>query len=39
VDDQQPGEDFGPDDPRTAYVPVYYYLGYLQETLIEALAG
>lgn len=39
VDDQQPGESFGPDDPRTAYVPVYYYLGYLQETLIEALAG
>lgn len=38
TDDQQPGEGFGPDDPRTAYVPVYYYLGYLQETLIEALA-
>lgn len=39
ADDQQPGEDFGPGDPRTAYVPVYYYLGYLQETLVEALAG
>ena len=39
ADDQEPGEGFGPDDPRSAYVPVYYYLGYLQETLIEALAG
>jgi hypothetical protein len=39
TDDQQPGDDFGPDDPRTAYIPVYYYLGYLQETLIEALAS
>ena len=39
ADEQQPGEGFRPDDPRTAYVPVYYYLGYLQETLIEALAG
>jgi hypothetical protein len=39
ADEQEPGESFGPDDPRTAYVPVYYYLGYLQETLVEALAG
>jgi hypothetical protein len=39
ADDQDPGKDIGPDDPRAAYVPVYYYLGYLQETLIEALAG
>jgi hypothetical protein len=39
VDEQEPGEGFGPSDPRTAYVPVYYYLGYLQETLVEALAG
>ncbi len=38
-DDQEPGQDFGPSDPRTAYVPVYYYLGYLQETLVEALSG
>jgi hypothetical protein len=37
-DDQEPGQDFGPDDPRAAYVPVYYYLGYLQETLVEALS-
>jgi Domain of unknown function (DUF2017) len=36
-DDQEPGQDFGPDDPRAAYIPVYYYLGYLQETLVEAL--
>lgn len=39
ADDQEPGQDFGPDDPRAAYIPVYYYLGYLQETLVEALAG
>jgi hypothetical protein len=39
ADEQEPGEGFGPSDPRTAYVPVYYYLGYLQETLVEALAG
>lgn len=39
TDDQEPGQDFGPGDPRTAYVPVYYYLGYLQETLVEALSG
>jgi len=38
-DDQEPGQDFGPGDPRTAYIPVYYYLGYLQETLVEALSG
>lgn len=38
-DDQEPGEGFGPGDPRTAYVPVYYYLGYLQETLVESLGG
>ena len=39
VDDQEPGQDFGPGDPRAAYIPVYYYLGYLQETLVEALSG
>jgi hypothetical protein len=39
TDDQEPGQDFGPSDPRTAYIPVYYYLGYLQETLVEALSG
>ncbi|HEU5427794.1 MAG TPA: DUF2017 domain-containing protein [Actinocrinis sp.] len=39
ADDQEPGQDFGPSDPRTAYIPVYYYLGYLQETLVEALSG
>jgi hypothetical protein len=39
VDEQEPGEGFGPDDPRTAYIPVYYYLGYLQETLVEALSA
>ncbi|MBS2964569.1 DUF2017 domain-containing protein [Actinocrinis puniceicyclus] len=39
ADDQEPGQDFGPGDPRTAYVPVYYYLGFLQETLVEALSG
>lgn len=38
-DDQEPGEGFGPGDPRTAYVPVYYYLGYLQETLVESLGA
>jgi hypothetical protein len=37
-DEQEPGQDFGPGDPRTAYIPVYYYLGYLQETLVEALS-
>ncbi len=39
ADAQEPGEGFGPGDPRAAYVPVYFYLGYLQETLVEALAG
>jgi hypothetical protein len=39
VDDQEPGEGFGSGDPRSAYVPVYFYLGYLQETLIEALGS
>ena len=39
ADEQEPGEGFGPHDPRTAYIPVYYYLGYLQETLVEALTG
>jgi uncharacterized protein DUF2017 len=39
TDDQEPGQDFGPSDPRSAYIPVYYYLGYLQETLVEALSG
>jgi hypothetical protein len=38
-DEQEPGEGFGPRDPRTAYIPVYFYLGYLQETLVEALIG
>lgn len=39
ADDQEPGQGFGPSDPRTAYIPVYYYLGYLQETLVEALGS
>lgn len=39
ADEQEPGASFSPGDPRTAYVPVYYYLGYLQETLVESLAG
>jgi hypothetical protein len=36
-DGQEPGADLEPGDPLLAYVPAYHYLGYLQETLIEAL--
>ena len=39
ADGQEPGESLAPDDPRHAHVPVYYYLGYLEETLVEALGG
>ncbi len=30
--------DMGPDDPRAAYVGVYQWLAYLQETLVRALS-
>lgn len=36
-DGQEPGADLAEDDPLRAYVPAYHYLGYLQETLLEAL--
>ena len=36
-DEQEAGADLESDDPLRAYVPAYHYLGYLQETLIEAL--
>lgn len=36
-DEQEPGADLPSDDPLRELVPVYHYLGYLQETLIEAL--
>ncbi|HTJ70287.1 MAG TPA: DUF2017 domain-containing protein [Actinospica sp.] len=36
-DGQEPGADLPGDDPLRAYVPAYHYLGYLQETLLEAL--
>jgi len=36
-DGQDPGAGLQPSDPLQAYVPAYHYLGYLQETLIEAL--
>lgn len=36
-DGQEPGADLPEDDPLRAYVPAYHYLGYLQETLLEAL--
>ena len=36
-DGQEPGAGLDPDDPLRAYVPAYHYLGYLQETLLEAL--
>lgn len=36
-DGQEPGADLAPGDPLRAYVPAYHYLGYLQETLLEAL--
>ncbi len=35
-DDQM--EDLSADDPRAAYIGVYQWLGYLQESLVEALA-
>lgn len=33
-----PGGDIDPDDPRSAFVWVYHWLAYLQETLVEALS-
>jgi Domain of unknown function (DUF2017) len=30
--------DVGPEDPRSAYVGVYQWLGFLQETLVQALS-
>lgn len=36
-DGQDPGAGLEPEDPLVAYVPAYHYLGYLQETLLEAL--
>jgi hypothetical protein len=36
-DGQEPGATLDPADPLLAYVPAYHYLGYLQETLLEAL--
>jgi hypothetical protein len=31
-------EEIGPDDPRAAYVDVYHWLAFLQETLVRALS-
>jgi hypothetical protein len=31
-------EDIGPDDPRSAYIEVYQWLAFLQETLVRALS-
>ncbi|WP_034266250.1 DUF2017 domain-containing protein [Actinospica robiniae] len=36
-DGQEPGSDLPPEDPMQILVPAYYYLGYLQESLLEAL--
>lgn len=36
-DGQEPGADLPPEDPMQILVPAYYYLGYLQESLLEAL--
>jgi hypothetical protein len=36
-DGQDPGAGLEQGDPLLAYVPAYHYLGYLQETLLEAL--
>jgi hypothetical protein len=36
-DDQDPGAGLDPRDPLSSLVPAYHYLGYLQETLLEAL--
>lgn len=38
-DEQVPGDNLAPDDPRRVNVPVYHYLGGLQENLLEALTG
>jgi Domain of unknown function (DUF2017) len=38
-DGQEPGEGLHRDDPRSTTVPIYQYLGFLQETLIEAMSG
>jgi hypothetical protein len=37
-DDQQLPQNEDPDDPRTYLISVYYYLTYLQESLIGAMA-
>jgi len=34
--DELPGAD--PADPRSAYLGVYYWLGYLQDSLVRALS-
>ena len=36
-DGQEPGAELAPGNPLLAYVPAYHYLGYLQETLLEAM--
>jgi hypothetical protein len=36
-DEDEVGAGLAADDPLRAYVPAYHYLGYLQETLLEAL--
>jgi hypothetical protein len=36
-DEQEPGADLEANDPLRSLVPAYHYLGYLQETLLEAL--
>jgi hypothetical protein len=36
-DEQEPGAGLAPGDPLRSLVPTYHYLGYLQETLLEAL--
>jgi hypothetical protein len=38
-DGQEPGEGLNRDDPRSTTVPIYQYLGFLQETLIEAMSA
>jgi len=31
-------EEIAPDDPRAAYIDVYHWLAFLQETLVRALS-
>lgn len=38
-DGQEPGDGLDRNDPRSTTVPIYQYLGFLQETLIEAMSG